>query len=134
MKMFLAADGQAGALLLGGRKKGVSGQVKQAGPALAETPRNLGNVELFDRKGTGKRLVKTNRRVDIAGKLLEGCGGTRGRKRQAEMRWGWRRAERARHIRDGIYGSRAKLIKQRLLELAIGVYVHRIARAGDGSD
>src|ERR1043166_5734092 len=69
VEMFLAAFGEAGALLSFGRKKGISGNIEQAGPALAERTRDLGDIKVVNgewpRIGFVKRIEESMSRASF---------------------------------------------------------------------
>jgi hypothetical protein len=132
VKVFLTARGKAGELLSGCRKKRVGREIEQARPTLAKAAGNLGDTQLPGRKRTGIRLVKTNRRIDVSRKLLQGSSRARRRqRRQTDARGRPGRAERARHLGDRVHGVHTQLFREHLLELAIGVDVDRIVGRGD---
>src|SRR6266478_805050 len=64
-EVFLPGRTESGALLRFGGQEGIRGNVKQAGPALRKSPRNLRDAQDTEGERAAERFVKANRGVNL---------------------------------------------------------------------
>src|SRR5579884_162133 len=133
-EVLLRAGGKPRAQLGLRGQEGIGRKIEQAGPALTERSRNLGNAQLRKRKRSAIAPVKLNGRIYLFPKLLERVRRTRLDGRQFHAVPARGKAEGRGNRRRQIGAKRAQPVQQSLLELLIRIHIHGIAFGGEGSE